>query len=186
MPRYCWSILLLIFIPLVGFNNENSLYTVKLNPADIDADKVFLLIDKSDYRLYLYEDVTLLKIYKVVFGSRELRDKLVQGDRQTPEGTFHITSKRYDGRWSRFMLLDYPNESSWTKFHQRQSRGILPANADIGGGIGIHGVEYASGIRDAYVDSRINWTLGCISMKNGDVNELYNVIKVGTPVVIRY
>lgn len=83
------------------------------------------------------------------------------------------------------MLLDYPNESSWAKFHQRQSDGLVSANATIGGAIGIHGVEYASGIRDNYVDSRINWTLGCISMKNADVNELYDVLKVGTPVVIR-
>ena len=55
----------------------------------------------------------------------------------------------------------------------------------IGGGIGIHGVEYASGIRDNYVEGRINWTLGCVSMKNADVSELYEIIKVGTPVVIR-
>ncbi|GAA0532568.1 hypothetical protein GCM10009415_12540 [Chitinophaga japonensis] len=175
----------MLFIPLSGFNNENGLYSVNLRAANIDADKVFLLIDKSDYRLYLYEDVTLRKIYKVVFGSRNLADKLMQGDRKTPEGTFHITSKRYDGRWSRFLLLDYPNETSWAKFYQRQQQGLVGPNADIGGGIGIHGVEYRSGIRDVYVDRRINWTLGCISMKNPDVNELYDIIKVGTPVVIR-
>jgi len=175
----------MLFIPLSGFNNENGLYSVNLRAANIDADKVFLLIDKSDYRLYLYEDVTLRKIYKVVFGSRNLADKLMQGDRKTPEGTFHIISKRYDGRWSRFLLLDYPNETSWAKFHQRQQQGLVGPNADIGGGIGIHGVEYRAGIRDVYVDRRINWTLGCVSMKNPDVNELYDVIKVGTPVVIR-
>ncbi len=186
MPRYSWcSLLLLLLLPLWGFNNESGLYTVRIRPDDIDADKVFLLVDKSDYRLYLYEDVTLRKIYKVVFGSRAMTDKLVQGDRQTPEGTFRIQSKRYDGRWSRFMLLDYPNESSWAKFHQRQQQGLISANADIGGGIGIHGVEYGSGIRDNYVDSRINWTLGCVSMKNSDVNELYEILKIGTPVVIR-
>lgn len=186
MPRYSWySLLLILLIPLSGFNNESGLYAVKLRPGDIDADKVFLLVDKSDYRLYLYEDVTLRKIYKVVFGSLNMTDKVLQGDRRTPEGTFRIQSKRYDGRWSRFMLLDYPNESSWAKFHQRQQQGLVSANADIGGGIGIHGVEYASGIRDTYVDSRINWTLGCVSMKNADVNELYEIIKVGTPVVIR-
>jgi lipoprotein-anchoring transpeptidase ErfK/SrfK len=61
----------------------------------------------------------------------------------------------------------------------------VPANASIGGGIGIHGVEYDSGIRDNYVENRINWTLGCISMKTQDVAELYEIIKVGTPVVIR-
>ncbi|MGX5818319.1 L,D-transpeptidase family protein [Chitinophaga lutea] len=158
---------------------------MRLNPARIDQNKVFLLIDKSDYRLYLYEDVTLLKIYKVVFGSADQRDKFIQGDRRTPDGTFRILSKRFDNRWSRFLHLDYPNDISYQKFHQRQASGAIGRNADIGGGIGIHGVEYGTGIRDSYVDQRINWTLGCISLKNGDVNELYDVVKVGTPVVIR-
>ncbi|WP_409994844.1 L,D-transpeptidase family protein [Chitinophaga pinensis] len=40
-------------------------------------------------------------------------------------------------------------------------------------------------MRDNYVEGRINWTLGCVSMKNADVSELYDIIKVGTPVVIR-
>jgi murein L,D-transpeptidase YafK len=183
MWRYCC---LIVLLPLFAFeHNYNDLYTIKLNPARIDADKVFLLIDKSDYRLYLYEDVTLIKIYKVVFGNRDVSDKFVQGDRRTPNGTFRILSKRYDGRWSRFLHLNYPNEESYQKFHQRQTSGLIRKGADIGGGIGIHGVEYRSGINDNYVDQRINWTLGCVSLKNGDVNELYEVVKVGTPVVIR-
>jgi murein L,D-transpeptidase YafK len=187
MKKCChyWLVAALLLLPLSGFINESDLYHVRLNAANIDADKVFLLIDKSDYRLYVYEDVTLRKIYKVVFGNRDQTDKLVEGDRRTPEGTFHILSKRYDRSWSRFMLLDYPNEHSWEKFHLRQSKGIVSANASIGGAIGIHGVEYNSGIRDNYVEGRINWTLGCVSMKNADVNELYDVLKVGTPVVIR-
>ncbi|WP_143308314.1 L,D-transpeptidase family protein [Chitinophaga vietnamensis] len=183
--RLCWCIALLLLLPLSGFINHVDLYNVKITPENIDADKVFLLIDKSDYRMYLYEDVTLRKIYKVVFGNRDQTDKKVEGDRRTPEGTFHILSKRYDKLWSRFLLLDYPNEASWQKFHQLQEAGELPASATPGGGIGIHGVETNSGIRDNYVDARINWTLGCISMKNADVNELYEILKVGTPVVIR-
>lgn len=185
MYRNCYWLVLFALIPLSGFNTKSDLYNVRLRAASIDVDKVFLLIDKSDYRLYLYEDVTLRKIYKVVFGSRDQSDKLVQGDRRTPEGTFRILSKRVDNRWSRFLLLDYPNENSRAKFQHYLAAGKVTANADMGGGIGIHGVEYGSGIRDNYVDSRINWTLGCISMKNADVNELYDILKVGTPVVIR-
>ncbi|MGN6166026.1 MAG: L,D-transpeptidase family protein, partial [Flavisolibacter sp.] len=30
-----------------------------------------------------------------------------------------------------------------------------------------------------------NWTDGCISLKNGDVEDLYNYIPIGTPVTIR-
>jgi murein L,D-transpeptidase YafK len=188
MNRYCLLMLLVLTVSVSGFtfkNEDDYLYTVKIHPGNIDPDKVFLLVDKSDYRLYLYEDVTLRKIYKVVFGNRDQSDKRQEGDRLTPEGTFHILSKRIDNRWNRFMLLDYPNEASWTRFHQLQDEGALSTNASIGNGIGIHGVEYGSGIRDNYVEGRINWTLGCVSMKNADVSELYEIIKVGTPVVIR-
>ena len=163
----------------------SELYRVKLDPGSVDPDKIFLLIDKSDYRMYLYEDVTLRKIYKVTFGNNDQSDKMIQGDRRTPEGVFHISNKRMDARWSRFMLLDYPNETSWTRFHNRQAQGIIPSNANIGDGVGIHGVEEASGIDDQYVEKRINWTLGCISLKSADIAELYSVLKVGTPVVIR-
>ncbi|RPD40245.1 L,D-transpeptidase family protein [Chitinophaga barathri] len=183
MWRYCF---LIVVLPLFAFeHNISDLYSVRLNPSRIDVDKVFLLVDKSDYRMYVYEDVTLIKIYKVVFGSNTTADKFMQGDKRTPDGTFRILSKRYDNRWSRFLLLDYPNAESYSKFQQRQATGQISRGADIGGGIGLHGVEYASGIRDNYVDQRINWTLGCVSLKNGDINEIYDVVKVGTPVVIR-
>lgn len=185
MKKKIWYCLLVLILPLCSFESESDLYNVRLNPSVIDASKVFLLVDKSDYRMYLYEDVTLLKIYKVVFGNKDMTDKQVQGDRRTPEGTFRILNKRIDSRWNRFLLLDYPNAESWQKFRNRQSGGGLSSNADIGGGIGIHGVESASGINDNYVDQRINWTLGCVSMKDRDVAELYNVVKIGTPVVIR-
>jgi murein L,D-transpeptidase YafK len=188
MNRYCLTMLLVLTLTVSGFTtkgDEDYLYKVKILPGSIDPDKVFLLIDKSDYRLYLYEDVTLRKIYKVVFGNQDQSPKRQEGDRLTPEGTFHILSKRVDKLWNRFMLLDYPNEATWNRFYQLQENGLVSPGAKPGGGIGIHGVEWNSGIRDNYVESRINWTLGCVSMKNGDVSELYDIIKVGTPVVIR-
>lgn len=153
-----------------------------LDPGDIDRDKVFLLIDKSNYRLYLYEDTKLLKTYKVVFGSNDLSDKRMQGDKKTPEGTFHIIDKRVDRRWNRFMLLDYPNQTSEEKFAYRKSHHLIPAHAKIGGGIGIHGSR--PGVQLG-VDLRVNWTDGCIGMKNSDVDELYRIVKEGTPVVIK-
>lgn len=183
MRRIC---ALLLLLPLCSFEHVTTdLYNVRLDPNRIDVEKVFLLVDKSDYRMYVYEDVKLLKIYKVVFGNKDITDKYQQGDRRTPNGTFRIQTKRWDKRWSRFLLLDYPNQESMQKFKQRQANGIIRQGADIGGGIGIHGVEYASGILDSYVDRRINWTLGCVSLKNQDVNEIYEIVKVGTPVVIR-
>lgn len=38
---------------------------------------------------------------------------------------------------------------------------------------------------DFVIDRYKNWTLGCISMKRSDVEELYNYTPVGTKVIIR-
>ncbi|MBT3756536.1 MAG: L,D-transpeptidase, partial [Candidatus Cloacimonetes bacterium] len=52
-----------------------------------------------------------------------------------------------------------------------------------GGEIGIHGVPAGY---DNMIDEKYNWTLGCISLKNVDVNEIYKLIKVGTRIEIRH
>ena len=80
------------------------------------------------------------------------------------------------------MLLDYPNATSREKFNLRKQRGEIPANASIGGGIGIHGTWP----RDDYmIDRYKNWTEGCISMKNEDVKEIYQFASAGTKVTIK-
>ncbi|MEM7726994.1 MAG: L,D-transpeptidase [Cyanobacteria bacterium P01_A01_bin.45] len=45
----------------------------------------------------------------------------------------------------------------------------------IGGQVGIHGVPPQS---DRMIDDRKNWTWGCLSLKNQNVDELYQVVKV--------
>jgi lipoprotein-anchoring transpeptidase ErfK/SrfK len=80
------------------------------------------------------------------------------------------------------MAIDYPNRESYEKFNQRKQRGEIPANANIGGDIGIHGTWPHE---DFVVDRYKNWTLGCISMKNIDVKELYSFTNSGTKVTIR-
>ena len=80
------------------------------------------------------------------------------------------------------MSLNYPTAASYEKFRQRKERGEIPANAKIGGGIGIHGTWPHE---DFVIDRYKNWTMGCISMKRDDVEELYGIVPVGTPVNIR-
>jgi murein L,D-transpeptidase YafK len=142
----------------------------------------YIVINKAKYELNVYDPQGWLATYPVVFGNKDLRDKLCEGDRKTPEGTFTIISKKTHSKWDRFMLLDYPNQESIEKFNERKSQGLIPAGAQIGGGIGIHGTWPND---DFDVDNYRNWTDGCISMRNKDVEELYNMIPVGTKVIIR-
>ena len=139
-------------------------------------------MDKSNYELYVYDAQGWYATYPVVFGNKNLDDKKMEGDKNTPEGTYRIVAKRVHNKWSRFMALDYPTKADIEKFEERKRRGEVPRSATPGGGIGIHGVWPRE---DFVVDRYNNWTNGCISLKNGDVQELYGYIAVGTPITIR-
>jgi len=141
-----------------------------------------IVIDKSDFELSVFDEKGWLVTFPVVFGTKDNGDKMVEGDRRTPEGTFTIINKKTHPKWHKFFMLDYPTQESIDRFNQRKANGIIPASAKIGGGIGIHGTwpheDYA-------VDRFDNWTMGCISMKNPDVDELFSLVPVGTKVTIR-
>ena len=106
----------------------------------------------------------------------------MQGDQCTPEGIFKVLSKYPHKSWSKFIWIDYPNAESWRKHNRAKQKGEIPKDAKIGGEIGIHGVPNGT---DFLIDLKRNWTLGCIAMKNKDVNELYPYVKKNTLVTIQ-
>jgi murein L,D-transpeptidase YafK len=142
----------------------------------------YVIVDKSDYELNVYDEEGWYATYPVVFGNKDLSDKLMEGDRRTPEGTFKIISKRPHQKWHKMFMLDFPNQESYAKFNQRKSKGQIPKSARIGGGIAIHGTWPHDNI---VVDDFTNWTNGCVSVKNEDLDELDNVLPIGTKVIIR-
>lgn len=151
-------------------------------PTKLSNSPYYIVIDKTKYELSVFDEKGWLVTYPVVFGSSDLRDKLYAGDKKTPEGMFTIVEKKIHPKWDRFMMLSYPTKEDYEKFNERKSEGIIPADAKIGGGIGIHGTWPHE---DFQIDRFRNWTDGCISMRNKDVEELYNMISVGTKVMIR-
>jgi len=143
---------------------------------------VKIVIDKSNYELYVYDKLGWFATYPVVFGNNTLADKKMEGDRNTPEGNFKIANKRVHEKWDRYMGLDYPTSESLAKFNQRKQRGEIPRSASPGGGVGIHGTWPHE---DFVIDRYKNWTNGCISLKNEDVEDIYSYVPVGTPVTIQ-
>ena len=145
--------------------------------------EVYLVVVKSSYELQVYDKDGWYATYPAVFGSKTLDDKMMQGDRKTPEGIYHILSKRPHEKWSKIMDLDYPTAADVAKFNERKAKGLVPRNAKIGDGIAIHGTwphdEHA-------VDAYQMWTNGCVSLKNEDMDEVYNVAPVGTKVIIQH
>jgi lipoprotein-anchoring transpeptidase ErfK/SrfK len=150
--------------------------------ASMPIAPVSIVIDKSNYELYVYDTKGWYATYPVVFGNNSLADKKMEGDKNTPEGNFRIANKRVHDKWTRYLGLDYPTPESLAKFNERKRRGEIPSSARPGAGIGIHGVWPHE---DFVVDRYKNWTNGCISLKNTDVEDLYRYVPVGTPVTIR-
>lgn len=163
----------------VNYNRELSVIVDSLGLISSD---LYVLIEKSEYLLSVMTDSTVLKQYPVVFGRNPIDPKLREGDGCTPEGTFGVITKYEHRMWSKFIYIDYPNKDSMRRFREAVEGGEVPPDASPGGQIGIHGVPEGM---DFAIKDRQNWTAGCISLKNKDVNELYDYMMTGSKVVIR-
>lgn len=144
-----------------------------LRTQNIRKRDLTIYIDKSAYYLAVKHADTVLIKYPCVFGFNEVDDKAMEGDGCTPEGTFGIRSMYPHKSWKYFIWIDYPNAESWRRFKRRKADGDIPQEATIGGEVGIHGVPDGM---DAMIDNKNNWTLGCISLKNKHIADLYKSI----------
>ncbi len=165
-----------------NLKNHSFQLQVLIDSMSISGKEIRILIDKSDYVLSVMADTLVLKQYPVVFGGNPVDDKLRQGDQCTPEGRFRVRTKYPHCSWDKFIWIDYPTEDSWRKHRKAKQDGIIEESASIGGEIGIHGVPAGA---DEMIDIGMNWTLGCISLKNGDINDFYPYVQTGTLVIIQ-
>jgi lipoprotein-anchoring transpeptidase ErfK/SrfK len=143
----------------------------------------WIRVEKMERRLTLFDDTEPIRTYSVVLGADPFAAKLHEGDNRTPEGEYHIAAKYPHREWSRFLLLDYPTPMNRKLHAWSRQIGLLPngrhGTPGVGGQVGIHGT-----VNDAINRAGRNWTRGCISLENRDVEELYSLVDVGTRVVI--
>ncbi|MGC4100272.1 L,D-transpeptidase family protein [Ferruginibacter sp.] len=154
----------------------------KTTAADTAENPYYIIVDKSDYELKVYDDEGWYATYPIVFGSKDLSDKQKEGDRRTPDGKFKVILKKIHPKWGPELLLDYPNDDSYKKFNDRMAKGIIPKTAKIGNGIAIHATRPDE---EWTVDNFYNWTDGCVSVKYTEIKDLFSYIPVGTPVTIQ-
>ncbi|MDP4092959.1 MAG: L,D-transpeptidase [Bacillota bacterium] len=156
-----------------------------------------IVVTKSQHTLALVYNGTTLKTYHVELGSGGSGDKQVEGDKKTPEGTFFIGDKKildppdyYLG--TRWMGISYPSPLDARRglqegFIDRQtyneivndfdSGKLPPQETALGGEVGIHGGSVPGFGPD--------WTWGCVGLANSDIEDFFNYIAVGTPVIIQ-
>ena len=148
-----------------------------------------VVIKKKERSLELYDGEKLVKTYSMVLGFEPAGDKLKEGDGKTPEGEFYVFGKNPKSRFHLSLGLSYPSIDDARRglgdgliskaehdaiVSAINKKEIPPQKTALGGEIYIHGGGIAG-----------DWTLGCVAMKNEDIEELFRTLPVGTKVTIR-
>ncbi len=165
---------------LTGFEKDKP--ATRTLADNLPESNFYIVVDKSDYELKVYDDEGWYATYPIVFGSKDLGDKMREGDKKTPNGSFRVILKKHHPKWGPELLLDYPTDESVQRFNQRKAQGLVPRNAKIGGGIAIHATRPGE---EWTVDNFYNWTDGCVSVKYTEMKDLFSYIPVGTQVTIQ-
>ncbi|MDH3371363.1 MAG: L,D-transpeptidase family protein [Gammaproteobacteria bacterium] len=141
--------------------------------AQVTVDLVRVV--KSERKLMLLSGGEVVREFKVVLGGNPRGHKLYEGDKRTPEGSYTLDYKKNDSVFYKAIHISYPNPDDLAA---AKARGVRP-----GGQIMIHGQKMDSG-RLAFLSDLIDWTNGCIALKNEEMDELWEQITEGTKIEI--
>ena len=148
-----------------------------------ESESYVVVVRTSCRTLDVYRFGARIRSFAAVFGLAGAGTKLYEGDLRTPTGLYSIIDKRPHRRWSHFLLLDYPNLQDLHRYSLAMEEGRIPRRGDryagVGGAIGIHGTD-----KPALNRRHLDWTFGCISLDNPDVEDLASLVPVGTLVLI--
>ena len=138
------------------------------------ADRVMIL--KAQRTMVLYQNGQVLKSYKIALGPNAVGPKTRQGDRRTPEGNYTIDFRNSHSKFHLSLRISYPNDADRER---ARKLGVTP-----GGDIMIHGLP------DGYsflgpLHTRYDWTEGCIAVTNSEIEEIWHLVPIGTPVEIK-
>lgn len=135
-----------------------------------------ILVDKYAHLCMVYQGKKMIRQFEAEFGPYWMGPKRRKGDKATPEGIYRITQKKEGGRtkFHRALLINYPNDEDRRRFASDKKKDRIPSRADIGGLIEIHGMG----------GKGVDWTDGCVALKNADMDALFRLVATGTPVII--
>jgi murein L,D-transpeptidase YafK len=136
----------------------------------------FVLVDKSDRKLYLYRAGRVLREFDVSLGLVPNGPKQREGDFKTPEGRYLLDGRNVNSDYFLSIHVSYPDETDRAR---ARAQGVDP-----GGGIMIHGLPNEPK-RDLSSYRASDWTDGCIAVSNSDMVDIWLMTRESTPIEIR-
>lgn len=140
---------------------------------DTFIDKV--LVIKSQRQLQLISRGIMMKSYRVSLGKQQ-GPKQREGDHRTPEGFYWIDWRKTSDKYNLAMHISYPNAKDLARASREGAR--------PGSMIMLHGTPLDDEYPEWYFHT-LDWTEGCIALKNDDMREIWNLVKDGTLIEIR-
>jgi murein L,D-transpeptidase YafK len=124
---------------------------------------------KGQRQLLLLNGQTALRSYAMQLGANPVGTKVMEGDGRTPEGPYWIDRRNPNSAYHLSVGISYPNEADLAR---AEAMGVRP-----GGDIFIHGTPRE-------MARRPDWTAGCIAVTNDEVEEIYAMVRDGTPIFL--
>jgi len=135
-----------------------------------------IVVEKKARKLTLYRDGKPVRNFLVALGQSPVGDKLRAGDYRTPEGMFYIDARQPNSKYHLALHISYPDQ-----VHRARSQA---AGAQPGGDIMIHGLP--NGLGKAGASHRQNdWTNGCVALTDEEIEQIWSLVPIGTPVEIK-
>lgn len=142
------------------------------NPASVD----YIVVQKKDRILSVWKQGHIVKTYTIMaMGADPVGPKIREGDERTPEGSYVINDKHMSQHFQKFLQISYPSDTD--------KKNAEKLGVPVGGNVGIHGDR--GGLSGFWQRFDRTWTDGCIAMRNADIEDIYDRVAVGTPIVIR-
>jgi hypothetical protein len=131
-------------------------------------------------------------VMKAALGRDPVGTKRSQGDRRTPEGSYRVSGPAEPSdRFHRFIPIDYPSSRD---ADEALSRGVIgpaaharivarherrqmpPQDTALGGELGLHG----EGPRWQGSTAHLDWTFGCVAVRDHEIDFLAERVERGT------
>lgn len=132
-----------------------------------------IYVFKGERKLHLLSGNKTLESFEIDLGFAPVGDKRVEGDGKTPEGTYLIDRRNPNSNFHLSVGISYPNAVDRA---EAQALGQRP-----GGDIFIHG-RGEGWIKGG--KRKGDWTAGCISVSDREIERIYAMVREGTPITI--
>lgn len=143
-------------------------------PNGQQIDKV--LVVKSERKLHLMSRGETLKSYRISLGKQPIGAKQNEGDLRTPEGFYWIDWRKASEKYQLSLHISYPNARDQANAREK---GVPPGSM-----IMIHGTPLDEEYPEWFFHT-LDWTKGCIAMRNVDMREVWSLVEDGTLIEIR-